>query len=79
MNVKDAIITEIESAPESLLREAYDFIIFLKWQRSSIVKGAEPKTCSPKPDFVARQKALFGNRELPNSQAILDQHRSDRF
>lgn len=79
MKVKDAIINEIEAAPESLLREAYDFIVFLKWRRSSIAEGAEPKSSSPKPDFVARQKALFGNRELPNSQAILDQLRSDRF
>jgi hypothetical protein len=32
-----------------------------------------------KPDFLARQQALFGSRVLPASQAILDELRADRF
>jgi hypothetical protein len=79
MNVKDAIITEIKAAPESLLREAYDFILRLKRQKSSEMKGEQSKMNSPKPDFLARQKALFGSRKLANSQSTLDQLRADRF
>ena len=79
MNAKEAIITEIEAAPESLLREAYDFIVFLKRRRLSEIKGVDSMPTSPKPDFLARQKALFGSRELANSQSTLDQLRSDRF
>ena len=32
-----------------------------------------------KPDFLARQQALFGSRVLHDSQAILDEQRADRF
>ncbi len=30
------------------------------------------------PDFLARQRALFGERVLPDSQAVLDELRADR-
>lgn len=32
-----------------------------------------------KPDFLARQKAIFGGRLLADSQATLDEIRGDRF
>jgi hypothetical protein len=73
------IIDEIKSAPESLVRETYDFIQFLKQRRSLEHKGEESKTVTAKPDFLARQQALFGNRVLPDSQAILDELRAARF
>jgi hypothetical protein len=31
------------------------------------------------PDFIGRQKALFGNRVLPDSQPILDEVRAERI
>ena len=79
MNVKDAIITEIKAAPESLLREAYDFIVHRKRQRSSEIKDGQAKMPSPKPDFLARQEALFGSLKLADSQSTFDQLRADRF
>lgn len=80
MSARDAILAEIKTAPESLVQEAYDFVLFLKQRRSSEheVEGPE-KITTAKPDFLARQQALFGSRVLPDSQAILDELRADRF
>ena len=47
MSAKDAIFDEIKTAPESLVREAYDFILFLKRRRSLEQEGEEPKTVQP--------------------------------
>ncbi len=79
MSARDAIIDEIKTAPESLVREAYDFILFLKQRREIEPATGEPRTASATPDFLARQQALFGNRVLPDSQAMLDELRADRF
>ncbi len=79
MSARDAIIDEIKTAPESLVKEAYDFILFLKRRRSLEHEGEEPKRVTTKPDFLARQQSLFGSRVLPDSQAILDELRADRF
>ncbi len=79
MSAREAITDEIETAPESLVRETYDFIMFLKQRRTLEHEGEEPKTVRGKPDFLARQQTLFGSRVLPNSQAILDELRADRF
>ncbi|MEO8352654.1 MAG: hypothetical protein ABI680_13030 [Chthoniobacteraceae bacterium] len=40
---------------------------------------AVPASAKETPDFLARQKALFGERVLPDSQAVLDDSRADRF
>ncbi len=79
MGARDAIIDEIKAAPESLVREAYDFILFLKRRRSLEYESEETKAVIAKPDFLARQQALFGSRVLPDSQAILNELRADRF
>jgi hypothetical protein len=79
MSDRDAIIDEIRTAPESLVREAYDFILFLKRRRKLEPAGGSPQKATAKPDFLARQQALFGSRVLPDSQAILDELRADRF
>ncbi len=79
MSARDAIIDEIKTAPESLVREAYDFIVFLKRRRSLEHGGEGPKALTTKPDFLARQQTLFGSRVLPDSQAVLDELRADRF
>ncbi len=79
MSVRGAITDEIKTAPESLVREAYDFVLFLKRRRPLEHEREEPKAASAKPDFLARQQALFGSRLLPDSQALLDELRADRF
>jgi hypothetical protein len=79
MSARDAIIDEIKTAPESLVREAYDFILFLKRRRELEPATGKSQTATAKPDFLARQQALFGSRVLPDSQAILDELRADRF
>ncbi len=79
MSARDAIIDEIKTAPESLVREAYDFVLFLKQRRSS-ERGVEGSIkLATEPDFLARQQALFGSRVISDSQAILDELRADRF
>jgi len=79
MIAREALIDEIKTAPESLVRETYDFILFLKRRRSLERKEDEPKPVDSRPDFLARQQALFGSRVLPDSQAILDELRAERF
>ena len=37
-----------------------------------------PPSPAKRPDFLARQKALFGERVLPDSQAVLDELRAER-
>jgi UvrD-like helicase C-terminal domain len=79
MSAREAILDELKNAPESLVREAYDFIVFLKQRRTMEPGGEEPKAVIAKPDFLARQQTLFGSRALPDSQALLDELRADRF
>ena len=40
MSARDAVIDEIKTAPESLVRETYDFILFLK-QRRALARDRE--------------------------------------
>ncbi|HSP43188.1 MAG TPA: hypothetical protein VLO11_09985 [Luteolibacter sp.] len=79
MSAREAIIDEIKTAPESLVREAYDFILFLKRRRALESGADEARTPTEKPDFLARQQAMFGSRILNDSQTILDELRADRF
>ncbi len=37
-----------------------------------------PPSVQKAPDFLARQKALFGEQVLPDSQAVLDELRAER-
>ncbi len=77
MNAREAVIEAIKDAPESMVQEVYDFVRFLKSQASSGSQAsASGRTI---PDFLARQKALFGDRILPDSQAIMDEMRADRI
>ena len=73
------MMTEIQHAPEFLVREAYEFMLFLKSRREQEDGAAAEQRRSAKPDFLARQKALFGQREVAGSQEILDELRADRF
>ena len=73
------MMTEIKLAPESVVQEVYDFILFLKSRRNSVQESAALRSPPAKPDFLARQKALFGSRVVPESQVILDELRAERF
>ena len=72
------MINEIKLAPESLVREAHDFFLFLKDRRAQEVSSTSAQTPSAKPDFLARQKVLFGSRMVADSQDILDELRAER-
>ena len=82
MNAAQALKLEIERTPEPLLQEVYDFLVFLKARtngldsRGAVMDRASVNVSSP--DFLARQRAIFGGRTVPNSQAILDDLRADR-
>jgi hypothetical protein len=69
-------LNEIEKAIEALPPEQWAEI--RRWMDSH----APIATVSPvgaMPNFLARQAALFGERVLPDSQAVLDEMRRDRF
>ena len=81
MTVSEALRLEIENTPEPILRETYDFLLFLK-QREA---GREaPSTVPPEtkpmvwPDFMAQLKEIYGDRILPDSQEIMDYIREER-
>jgi hypothetical protein len=71
-------VSEIKKAIDSLRPEEQTAI--RQWMDSKRQRK-RPKTKSPVrwPDFQTRQKAIFGNRVLPDSQAVLDEIRADRF
>ena len=54
-----------------------------RWMDAHAPKEAMPDNAAPAaartPDFLARQKAVFGGRMLPDSQAVLDELRAERF
>ena len=82
MNAAQALKLEIERTPEPLLQEVYDFLVFLKTRPNGLdrpvaaMSGDAISVASP--DFLARQKRIFGGRTVPDSQAILDDLRADR-
>lgn len=82
MNAAQALKLEIERTPEPLLQEVYDFLVFLKTRRNGLDRPVavvdRDAVSVAAPDFLARQKAIFGVRTVPDSQAILDDLRADR-
>lgn len=68
---------EIRTAPEPVVEEVLDFVRFLKIKPA--VEPAAPASPRVMADFQARKRAIFGDRILPDSQAILDELRSDRI
>jgi len=77
MDAREAVIEEIRTAPEPVVAEVLDFVRFLKSKPA--VGQPAPAASRVLPDFRARQKAIFGDRILPDSQEILDELRADRF
>ena len=53
-----------------------------RWMDAHAPKATTGETFPPAgefPDFLARQKALFGGRVLADSQAVLDEVRAERL
>ena len=73
-------LAEIEKAIEQLPPEQW--VEVRRWMdrhgpRPVAVGGAVPPA-RPLPDFLARQRACFGERVLTDSQTVLDEMRADR-
>ena len=82
MNAADALKLEIEHTPEPLLREVYDFLVFLKSRtQTDDARRTSSQACVSVevPEFLARQQAVFGGRMLKDSQEVLDELREDRI
>jgi hypothetical protein len=61
-------------------RNALDPISFVRFLKSKPGVGRpSPESTRVIPDFLARQKELFGDRTFPDSQELLDELRADRF
>ena len=76
MDTREAVIAEIRTAPHSVVEEVLDFVRFLESKTASEAPQPQARIL---PDFEARKREVFGDRVLPDSQAILDELRADRF
>lgn len=76
MNTREALNAELDTAPEAIVKQAYDFVRFLK---STAPLEIEPTGNPQKVDFEALRKSIFGDRIIADSQPILDEMRADRF
>ena len=80
MSAREAVIEEIKDAPEPIVQEVYDFVRFLKSKAAAPISTIpSPGAARVLPDFEARKREIFGDRVLPDSQAILDEMRADRI
>ncbi|QTN32889.1 hypothetical protein HZ994_11315 [Akkermansiaceae bacterium] len=77
---------DIEIGAEGSVKLLSPLPTWLKPGRARVLMTVESVQEEPKrqksigkPDFLARQQALFGSRVLPDSQAILQELRADRF
>jgi hypothetical protein len=78
--------TDIEIGADGSVKLLSPLPAWLKPGRAHVLMRVESVQEEPKrqkstvkPDFLARQRALFGSRVLPDSQAILNELRADRF
>jgi hypothetical protein len=78
--------TDIEIGADGSVKLLSPLPAWLKPGRAHVLMTVESVQEEPKrqkstvkPDFLARQRALFGSRVLPDSQAIPDELRADRF
>lgn len=70
-------VADIEHALETLAPEQW--LEIRHWMDRRIPRPVGTVTTPhPLPDFLARQKAVFGERVLSDSQAVLDELRADR-
>ena len=74
-------LTEIEAAIAQLPPAQWAEV--RRWMDAHAPKSATTGNALPAaakaPDFLARQRAIFGGRVLPDSQAVLDELRAERF
>jgi len=84
--IHEYIGTDIEIGADGSVRLLSPLPAWLNPGRAHVLLTVETEQELPKhqkvtakPDFLARQQALFGSRVLPDSQAILDELRADRF
>ncbi len=73
-------LAEIEQAIARLAPDQW--LEIRRWMDRHGPRPAGTNAVSPTrsmPDFLARQKAIFGERVLPDSQAVLDDLRADRW
>ena len=69
-------VADIEHALETLAPEQW--LEIRHWMDRRIPRPVgTPGTAHPMPDFLARQKAIFGERVLEDSQSTLDELRTD--
>ena len=70
-------VADIEHAIENLTPEQW--VEIRRWMdRRAPVPASAVTPMRPLPNFLARQKAVFGERVLEDSQAVLDNLRADR-
>jgi len=70
-------VADIEQAIEKLGPEQWAEI--RQWMERRAPRPAGTiSTARAMPDFLARQKAIFGERVVADSQAVLDDLRADR-
>jgi len=74
-------LTEIEAAIAQL--PPSQWMEVRRWMDAhapqTVTTKAVPSPAKNRPDFLARQRALFGDRVLEDSQALLDELRADRI
>ena len=74
-------LTEIEAAIARLPPAQWAEV--RRWmdahEPKSVTTGNALAAAAKAPDFLARQRAIFGGRVLPDSQAVLDELRAERF
>ena len=76
-----ALLSEIESAPEDIRREVWDFLKFLKAKRAAGGKVENPLPSAPDwTGIPAKWKAVWGDGDAPGSSidTILDELRGSR-
>ncbi len=71
-------LIEIEEAIEQLPPVKFNELRLWIEQHSKVSQLAA-STRQSKPDFLARQRSIFGGRLMPDSQSSLDEIRGDRF
>ncbi len=78
--------TDVEIGADGSVKLLSPLPAWLKPGRAHVLMTVESVQDEPKRqkstdklDFLSRQKALFGSRVLPDSQAILEGLRADRF
>ena len=70
-------VADIEQAMEKLAPEQW--VEIRRWIDRRAPRPANAGSpVHPLPDFIARQKAIFGERVLADSQTVLDDLRADR-